>query len=105
VSEHIPFEPLEGFCLCEQPENVTTPGGLFLPGGNLDLTDSSPKRMKVLKVGPGEQLDAGRRREVVIDPGNYYYFMFPPYNISGDFRLNGKTYLVIQSKFVCGKAV
>ena len=101
---NIPFDCLEGFCLCEAPVAETTEGGILLPETD---GDDGPqlKKLKVVKTGRGEQLDAGRRREVVVEPGGTYYFLFPAYSLGSVITLNGTKYLIVQSKFVCGRAL
>jgi co-chaperonin GroES (HSP10) len=99
------FEPLEGYCLCEAPGHETSEGGIVIPESKIDSEERGPIRLKVVSVGPGEQLDAGRRREVVIEPGGVYYFLFPAYSLASTLTFNGVRYVVVQSKFVCGRAV
>lgn len=105
MMESIPFIPLEGFALCEAPGHETTDGGIVVPEAKIDSAEKSPIRLKVVAVGPGEQLDAGRRREVVVEPGGVYYFVFPSYSLGSTITLHGKKYVIVQSKFVCGKVV
>lgn len=106
IAKNIAFTPLEGYCLCDAPGNITTEGGIVIPETNMrDRVDSEPIRLHVVKVGPGEQMDAGRRREVVVEAGKTYYFVFPSYNRSAELTLGGVKYLVVESKFVCGEAV
>lgn len=106
IAKNIPYEPLEGFCLTDTPGNVTTEGGIVIPEADFrDKEQSEPLKLHVLKVGPGEQMDAGRRREVVIEPGKTYYFVLPPYSRAAELKLNGVKYLLVESKFVCGEAI
>jgi len=99
----VPFDPLEGYCLCLAPGTEKTEGGLVLPETEDDDTIQI-KKLKVVAVGRGEQMDAGRRREVVVEAGNTYYFLFPSYSMQAPLTLNGVKYVVVQSKFVCGRA-
>lgn len=100
----VPFAPLEGYCLCEAPGHETTEGGLLVPEARVEEADKALKRLKVVAVGPGEQMDAGRRREVVVEPGGVYWFLFPAYSLGDFVTFHGKKYVVVQSKFVCGRA-
>jgi len=98
------LRPLEGYCLCEAPGHETTDGGLLLPESKIDSDEREPVKLKVVAVGPGEQMDAGRRREVVIEPGRSYYFIFPHYSLGATLTLGGQKFVLVQSKFVCLEA-
>lgn len=97
------FEPLEGYALCEYPGTETTDGGIVIPEAAQQEEEGEAIKMKVVKVGPGEQRD-GQRRDVPIEPGKVYYFIFPSYSLGAKITLGGKKYVIVQSKFVCGKA-
>ena len=101
----IPFEPMEGFCLCEAPGHETSEGGIVVPEATIGADDKSPIKLKVVAVGPGEQLDGNTRREVVVEPWHSYYFLFPAYSLGATLTFGGIKYVVVQSKFVCGKVV
>jgi len=103
----IPFEPLEGYCLCLAPGIEQTEGGIVVPRrdiGDGDEERPEPMKLTVVMVGPGEQMDHGLRREVVVEEGSTYYFMFPRYSMGSYLKLGGVDYVIIQSKYVCGKA-
>jgi co-chaperonin GroES (HSP10) len=99
------FIPLEGFCLCEAPGHETTEGGILVPEQDIDSDDKAPIKLKVVSVGPGEQMDSGKRREVVIDAGFTYWFLFPRYSLGATLTLQGRKYVVVQSRYVCGRAM
>ena len=103
----IPFEPMEGYCLCLAPGMEQTEGGIVVPRRDLGDDDEKPEPMKltVVKVGPGEQLDHGWRREVMVEEGATYYFMFPRFSMGSYLKFGGVEYVVVQSKFVCGRAL
>jgi co-chaperonin GroES (HSP10) len=98
------FVPLEGYCLCNAPGHETTEGGIVVPEAKIDGEKREPLKLRVVKVGPGEQMDAGRRREVVLEEGGTYWFLFPSYSLGAPLTLGGKRFVVVQSKFVCGRA-
>lgn len=106
MTHDVPFEPLEGYVLCEAPRHETTEGGLVLPETDLDDEEvRTPVKLRVVKVGPGELMDNGDRRPVGIEPGQSYYFIFPRYSLGAELVLRRQKYVIIQSKFVCGKAL
>jgi co-chaperonin GroES (HSP10) len=102
--ETIPLDPLEGYCLCDAPGHETTESGIVIPESQINDQDKTPIKLHVLKVGPGELMDGGKRREVVIEPGGYYYFLFPSYSLGATLTLQGKKLVLVQARFVCGRA-
>lgn len=104
-SNYIPFEPLPGYCLCDAPGHETTDGGLLVPEAQIEDSDNTPIKLTVRLVGPGEQLDNGQRREVLIQANCTYFFLFPRYSLGGTLTFNGRKYVLVQSRFVCGRAL
>lgn len=105
VVDDIPFVPVEGYVLCEFPIAPRTEGGLALPDGS-ETTENEPVRWKVLRVGPGEVMDGGLRRDMSwIEEGEYYYFNFPSYALTNRLTIKGKRYILAQAKFICGRAL
>lgn len=99
----LPVECLEGYCLVEAPGATKSAGGIVMPDIEPETDGPVLKKLKVVQIGRGEQMDAGRRREVVVVPGQTYYFLFPRYSMEASVTLNGQKFLFVQSKFVIAR--
>jgi chaperonin GroES len=75
------------------PREEMTPTGLVIP----DTAKEKPQEGKVLAVGPGRVLDAGKREEMDLKPGDTV--LYAKY-AGSEFKLEGEDLLIISAKDV-----
>ncbi len=103
----VPFVCGEGWLLMEKMP-LKSRSGIIVPEpeedqrGKPDRPTIVAERYRIVAIGPGELTEFGARRSVVNQPGDVIIIGKPAYAMGFPIKLNGKVYVLAQSRFIVG---